>query len=305
MQALKDKPFATVIIITRNRPKVLSDCLDHLANQSYAYFETFVVDSSDNYDTRDLLTSWPAIHYLSIWDGRNNMPSARNLGLSHTRGDIVAFIDDDSMVFPNWLENIVSGYSGELIGGVGGRILDNFIKVDPNDTRIGKVFPDGTVVQNFSRSIENPIIVEWFGGCNMSFRRSILNDLGGFDPKYGGSNSYEDVDMSTRVRKAGYQLMLIPSAVVDHIFAPRVAGVVTRDYENPNVRYHFIHNRAYYVTKNFGLNKAYVRYVIKTLYGTTIYAVKGLRIVSWKLLGATILGFISGAWDSYINKIRK
>ncbi len=302
MQSRKDKPFASVIIITRNRPKVLADCLDHLAKQSYTDFETIVVDSSDNYETRDLLASWPAIHYLSIWDGRNNMPKARNLGLSHARGDIVAFIDDDSMVFPDWLENIVSGYAGDMIGGVGGRILDNFIKVDPNDSRIGKVFPDGTVVQNFSRAIGDPFFVEWFGGCNMSFRRSILNDLGGFDPKYGGSNSFEDVDMSTRVRKAGYQLILIPSAVVDHIFAPRVAGVITRDYENPSVRYHHIHNRAYYVTKNFGLNKAYGRYVIETLYGTTIYAVKRLSIASWKLLGATILGFISGSWDACIKK---
>jgi glycosyltransferase involved in cell wall biosynthesis len=297
----KSKPFATVIIITRNRPKILADCLEHLSKQSYVDFEIVVVDSSDNYETRDFLASWPAVQYLGIWDGRNNMPAARNLGLSRAGGEIVAFIDDDAMVFPEWLENIVSGYGNEKIGGVGGRTIDTLLKVDENDPRIGKVFPDGTVVQNFSRALCEPVFVDWLIGCNMSFRRTILKLLGGFDQKYGGNNSFEDVDMSTRVRKTGYDLLLVPSAVVDHIFAPRAAGIVSRDYENPQVRYHLIHNRAYYVTKNFGINRRYLGYLFNTLFGMTTSAVKKPKKSSWKLLGASFLGFISGSWDAYFN----
>jgi glycosyltransferase involved in cell wall biosynthesis len=301
MQEQKDKPFTSVIIITRNRPKILSDCLDHLANQTYVDFEIIVVDSSDNYQTRDLLSSRPAVHYLSIWNGRNNMPAARNLGLSNALGDIVAFIDDDSMVFPDWLENIMSGYSEDLIGGVSGRIINKNIMVDLNDARIGQVLPDGSAIENFSKVIENPILVEWFGGCNMSFRRSILIKLNGFDTIYGGNNSYEDVDISARVRNAGYKLILIPSAVVDHVYAPRVEGVVTRDYDNPKVRYHYLHNRAYYVTKNIGLNKVYLGYVTNMLYEVTTNAIKKPCTATWKLLEATILGFIRGSWDFYFR----
>jgi len=301
MQEQKDKPFASVIIITRNRPKILADCLDNLANQTYVDFETIVVDSSDNYAARDLLSAWPAVHYLSIWDGRNNMPAARNLGLSNALGDIVAFIDDDSMVFPDWLENIMSGYSEDVIGGVGGRIINKKITVAVNDARIGQVLPDGTAIENFSKDIKNPILVEWFGGCNMSFRRLILNKLDGFDSKYGGNNSYEDVDISARVRNAGYKLILIPSAVVDHVYAPRVEGVVTRDYDNPKVRYHYLHNRAYYVTKNIGLNKVYLVYVTNMLYEVTTNVIKKPCMATWKLLEATILGFIRGSWDFYFR----
>jgi len=301
MQEQKDKPFASVIIITRNRPKILADCLDNLAKQTYVDFETIVIDSSDNYATRDLLSAWPAVRYLSIWDGRNNMPAARNLGLSNALGDIVAFIDDDSMVFPVWLESIVSGFSEDAIGGVGGRIINKNITVAVNDTRIGQVLPDGKVIENFSKDIKNPILVEWFGGCNMSFRKSILNKLDGFDSKYGGNNSYEDVDISARVRNAGYKLMLIPSAVVDHVYAPRVEGVVPRDYDNPKVRYHYLHNRAYYVTKNIGLNKVYLVYVINMLYEVTTNVIKKPCMATWKLLEATILGFIRGSWDLYFR----
>ncbi len=298
------KPFVSVIIITRNRTKILSDCLDHLAMQNYTDFETIVVDSSDNNETRDLLASWPLVQQYSIWNGRNNMPAARNLGLSKARGEIVAFIDDDAMVFPDWLENLVPGYSTEKIGGVGGRTIDTLLKVDENDPRIGRVYPDGTIVQNFSRALLEPVSVEWLIGCNMSFRRSILNGLGGFDQKYGGNNSFEDVDMSTRVKKTGYDLLLVPSAVVNHVFAPRAAGNVSRDYENPRVRYYLTHNRAYYVTKNFGLNKMYLGYMFSSLVGMTTSAVKKPSKLAWKLLGATFLGFMSGSFDAYVLKMK-
>jgi GT2 family glycosyltransferase len=304
MPVLKGNPYVSVIIITRNRPKILADCLGRLVKQSYHDFETVVVDSSNNFETKDLITSFPKVRYLSIWDGRNNMPAARNLGISNAGGEIVAFIDDDSMVFPGWLENIVSGYSAEKIGGVGGRTIDTYLKIDENESRIGKSLPDGTVVQNFSRDIASPILVDWIIGCNMSFRRSILNDLGGFDQKYGGNNSYEDIDMGTRVRKAGYDLVLVPSAVVEHVFAPRAAGVVSRNYENPQVRYHHIHNRAYFVTKNIGVNKEYIGYVINTVFGMTVSTVKKPNRAAWRLLGATIRGFISGTWDSMFTRMR-
>jgi GT2 family glycosyltransferase len=297
-----NKPFASVIIITRNRPKILANCLDHLGRQTYTDFEIVVVDSSDNYETKELLFSWPSVCYLSIWDGRNNMPAARNLGLSSAQGDVVAFIDDDCMVFPDWLENIISGYSiDEKIGGVGGSIIDErFTNLQHNV--VGTVFDDGTVIQNFLKENHKNLMVEWLGGGNMSFRRSILNNLGGFDQNYTGNNSYEDVDISARVRKAGYKLLFVPTAVVDHIFATRDLGVVSRDYENPQVRYHHIHNRAYFVKKNIGLNKVYIKYVFNTLFGLTTSTLKKPNQVAWKLLGATILGFISGAWDSFIKK---
>jgi GT2 family glycosyltransferase len=303
MEEQKSKTAVSVIIITRNRPIILADCLEHLSKQSYTEYETIVVDSSDNYETADLIASWPSVEYLSIWGGRNNMPAARNLGLSRAHGEIVAFIDDDAMVFPGWLENIVSGYSTEKIGGVGGRTIDKLLKVDENDPRIGKVYSDGTIVQNFSKPLGNPISVEWLIGCNMSFRRTILNALKGFDQKYGGNNSFEDVDMSTRVRKTGYDLVLVPSAVVDHVFAPRASGTVSRDYENPQVRYHHVHNRAYFVTKNYGLNKLYLGYVFNTLFGMVTSTIKKPTRSGWKLLMATFFGFISGSWDASVIRI--
>jgi GT2 family glycosyltransferase len=303
MKNQNDAPFISIIIITRNRARILVDCLDHLAQQSYGDFEIIVVDSSNNEDTKKLVKSYPALIYHSIWDGRNNMPAARNAGISCARGDIVAFIDDDSMVFPNWLENIVLGYINEKIGGVGGSTIDERLKIDPNDKRVGLIYPDGMSIPNFNVDLLEPFYVDWFVGCNMSYRRSVLVDLGGFDGKYGGDNSYEEVDMATRVRTAGFDLLFVPAAKVVHIRVPRDAGVVSRDFEAPRLRYHQAHNRAYYVLKNIGLNKTFIKYILKTLYGLAVYAIKRPSMAAWKRLGATLLGFVSGCWDALWGRV--
>jgi len=304
MKIQKDAPFISIVIITRNRAGILSDCLDHLARQSYRNNEIIVVDSSNNFDTKELVKLHPAVIYHSIWDGRNNMPVARNLGISCAHGEIVAFIDDDCMVFSSWLENIASGYYDEKIGGVGGSIIDERLTIDPNDKRVGLVFPDGTGIFNFRIDLPEPLFVNWFPGGNMSFRRSILVDLGGFDSKYGGDNSYEEVDMSFRVRKAGFNLLFVPDAKLEHIRAVRDSGVVSRDPEAPQLRYHQAHNRTYFVLKNIGLNMAFIQYILETLYGLAVYTIKRSSKAGLKKWGATLIGFISGGWDGLWYRVR-
>ncbi len=296
-------PSASVVIITRNRAEVLADCLVRLEKQTCQDFETIVVDSSDNHATRELVKSYPEVIYLRIWDGRNNMPEARNLGISNAHGEIVAFIDDDSMVFPNWLENIISGYSQNIsIGGVGGCTIDPRLKIDINDHRFGKIFPDGTAIDNFRIDIPEPLYVEWFVGCNMSFRKSLLKDLGGFDQNYRGDNSYEEIDLAARVRKAGFSLLLVPSAKVEHIRVPRDQAVISRDWENPWLRFHQTHNRTYFVIKNIGLNKEFTKYIVHTLYGLAKLNLMKPDIQSWKQYLGIFWGFVTGFWDSYLAR---
>jgi hypothetical protein len=279
--------------------------LKHLSRQSIQNFETIVVDSSDNNLTEELIKNWPQVRYFKIWNGRNNMPQARNLGIRQTSCEIVAFIDDDSLVFPNWLESIISGYSlEENIGGVGGYTIDRQIKIDSKDKRRGVILSDGTTIPNFSIESAEHCYVEWLVGCNMSFKRSILNEICGFDPKYGGDNSYEEVDMAVRVRKAGYQLLWNPTAKVEHLRVPRDPGVVTRNYENPLLRYHQAHNQAYFVLKNIGINKHFIKYIFKTIYGMSIYSVKKHSFKIFSQMAATLIGYLSGFWDAFRYKIR-
>lgn len=120
-----NKPVVSIIIITRNRPFLLGHCLERVwsqppvalrliagsRDQSESYgasasgvdlcdFEVIVVDSSTNDESERVVTRYPATKHIRLHGERNNMPQARNRGIACSTGQIIAFIDDDSMVQP-------------------------------------------------------------------------------------------------------------------------------------------------------------------------------------------------------------
>lgn len=288
----------SVVIITRNRARMLADCLAHLQQQTHPSFEIVVVDSSSNDETADLMRSWPTATYLRIPGGRNNMPQARNVGISHARGEIVAFIDDDSMVSPEWLGQIVSGFSDESIGGVGGRIFDRTFTGDPEEPRIGAILSEGRLIHNFDAEKVEAQDVDWLRGCNMAFRRAALAAAGGFDTRFTGDNSYEDVDHCVRVRRAGYRLRFIPAAEVTHLAGMRNPDVAPRDFECPERRLYQTRNGTYFYLKNFGWRWAFWRRSLRDVKGLTAYAVKNPSMGAWRRWGASLAGYPAGvlAW---------
>src|SRR5438034_7617703 len=97
----------SIIIITYNRPFLLKHCLERVLAEYYTHKEMIVVDSSTNYESEQILAEYPEVISLRLHGQRNNMPQARNEGIAISSGDIIAFIDDDAMVEPGWLDALV------------------------------------------------------------------------------------------------------------------------------------------------------------------------------------------------------
>ena len=246
-----DERTCSVIVITRNRAACIRRCLEHLQRQDYPHpFETIVVDSSPDQETQRVLDDFLDVRWVRIPDGRNNMPQARNLGIQHASGEIIAFLDDDSYAHPSWLSEIMKHYTDPQIGGVGGRLIDPLRP--PIGDRVGylSVSPRIKMTGNFVIDSGCPIEVDHLSGGTMSFRKKILLDIEGFDPHYTGGNQAEETDVCVRVKAAGYRLLYEPRAVVDHL------SVRTQSFGGrPGIshRFHEAKNWAYFFTKNFGL----------------------------------------------------
>src|SRR6266566_4043503 len=103
----------SIIIITYNRPFLLKHCVERVLAQPYPRKEIIVVDSSSNDESERVVAQYPEVISVRLRDQLNNMPQARNEGIAVSSGEIIAFIDDDTMVQPGWLDSLVDTYRDE------------------------------------------------------------------------------------------------------------------------------------------------------------------------------------------------
>jgi len=208
----------SVIIATYGRDSCLVNTIRSVLLQDYPDFELLVVDQSADHtpEVENFLRNGDDPRYSYHLITPPSLPAARNFGLARARGEIVIYIDDDVLLDPGFIHAHVKAYGrAERIAAVGGRIR----------TR-GR--PLSTHLLAFSAS------AEWSGGfdfpdegeldaaqgCNMSFRRSALEEIGGFDPSYEGNALAEEFDTCFRLRRQGHRIRFEPRAGLDHLVAP-------------------------------------------------------------------------------------
>jgi GT2 family glycosyltransferase len=249
-----EKLVVSIIIITCNRPFLLQHCIERVLVQPYPQKELIVVDSSADDKSERVVARYADVRYACLRGQRNNMPQARNTGLALASGDIIAFIDDDSMVQEGWLEELVSVYDDEMVGAAGGRVIGMPAPYCDQITGSPRLFVEasGRVVAKGAGLVSHAQVeVDHLIGCNMSFRRQALEQVGGFDPNYTRTNLREETDMCVRVKEAGWRIVFKPSIAVVHFSARSLQPYFL---ERPSVQFSNGRNCAYFALKHFGLN---------------------------------------------------
>jgi glycosyltransferase involved in cell wall biosynthesis len=232
---------ASVIIITRNHSGYLAEALAALAGQDYPDFELVVVDSSDGEEQARSAQIAAKFGAKYVAEPRLGQSLARNTGLAHCTGDIIAFTDDDCLPEKNWLSLLLENYSSPEIWGCSGRVIphrsesaaDLFEEVAGQDLGENRRvfqpeeirFSLGLILQNvgkvFAKHMKGKGLAPWCvgHGSSMSFRKCALDQLGGFDNRLGAGaplRSGEDIDINYRILRSGHCLVYEPRAVVRH-----------------------------------------------------------------------------------------
>ena len=152
-------------------------------------------------------------------EGPKGLSGARNTGWRHLATDVVAFLDDDARAGPTWLDCLLAGYQDPSVLGVGGAVVPRW-----GDGRPRWLAPEFDWVVGCSHSgmPDAREAVRNFVGANMSFRRSVIEAIGGFASELGrtGSNAAgcEETELCIRAvqRAGGSRLLYDPQALVEH-----------------------------------------------------------------------------------------
>ncbi len=213
------RPFVSVIIPTLNRPECLAVVLQGLFHQTYKNFEIIVVNQGEfPLPLKSRLVQMSPRHLHWIDDDRQGLARARNIGIRCATGEIVIGLEDDLIICcRTFVQNHAEAYREPLVGGTTGNVIE--AKHKNYRGRVGEIHPllGVPMGQGYGTTRQ---YVQTIKGGNMSFRRKLLLDVGGFDERFGQPAIYEDTDISLKVRRLGYKLLFLPGAAVVHLSAP-------------------------------------------------------------------------------------
>lgn len=214
----------SVLVPTRNRPDDLRRCLGSLVGLSYPHWDVLVVDQSTDDRTRTIIPEYegplPALRYCHL--ERTGLCISRNAGIVESAGDVIAFLDDDCTVPPDWLDRLSDAFTRHPHAAV----IFGTLQGAPHDPE--KVWmPEYIVaVERVLQGRGDYLNPGGYGG-SMYVRRSAAQVIGPFDIYLGPGAIFltnDDRDYSMRALAHGYSVVETPEVTVDHYGSRPYAG---------------------------------------------------------------------------------
>jgi glycosyltransferase involved in cell wall biosynthesis len=210
-------PQISLIVCTRNRAESLPVCLNSIEQAAVANraveVELLIVNNGSTDATAAVLLAWQkstSVRCRVLPAEQRGLSHARNHGLEHATGKIIAFTDDDCTVAPDYLTQVERAYAADAGPTLrGGRVelgdprdLPFTIKTDLAPQRFTGGHPGGFI-----------------HGCNLTMSRSALELVGRFDTRLGAGQpigAAEDSDFVYRAHRSGVMVLYDPLIVVFH-----------------------------------------------------------------------------------------
>jgi glycosyltransferase involved in cell wall biosynthesis len=125
-------PLVSVIVPTRDRLPFLKRAIASLENQTYGLWEALIVNDGSTDETSAFLHSLQKPRFRSFESGARGPCAARNVGLQHATGQLIAYLDDDNIMHPNWLKSVVWAFQQrpEIDVLYGAFIIDDMRRID-------------------------------------------------------------------------------------------------------------------------------------------------------------------------------
>jgi glycosyltransferase involved in cell wall biosynthesis len=212
----------TFIICTRNRSASLLQALNSVGSATQSHrgeIDLLIVDNGSADSTRDVVDAWAATASLPvemIYQSRRGLSAARNAGIAAAKGRLLAFIDDDCVLGPAYVDDLLRHYRSDTVPVIrGGRVeLGN-----PDD--LPYTIKVSNVRECMSANTHPGLLIL---GCNMVIPRAVAESIGWFDERFGTGAPFrasEESDYIYRAHCAGIEVEYVPDMVVRHFHGRR------------------------------------------------------------------------------------
>ena len=239
----KDEKLVSIILLSYNSQKDLEECIPSLMNQTYANYEIILIDNA----SKDKTVEFVKINYpdIKIIKNERNIGYAEgnNIGVRYAKGEYIVILNPDTITERDWLYQLIkplkdyhASTSKILMHGQ----RDTINTCGNHSHFTGIDFCRG-LYENIScfSKVED---VNSISGCSFAIRKDIFEKIGGFDPDF--FLYLEDIDLSWRLRIAGYKIVFVPTSIIYHKFQLKVP---------PMKEFYLEKNRYMMLIKNYNI----------------------------------------------------
>ena len=206
-----NRPFFSIIIPVYNRPDEIRELLSSLVQQNYDRFEVIVVEDGSTHTCVKEVEAFKAKLNIRYFHQSNQGPGpARNFGFSHANGDYLISFDSDCVIPEGYLNAVTAFISNHTVDAWGGPDSGHktFTPLQRSMAYTMSAFLTTGGIRGGSTTLGHfqP------RSFNMGLSKKVFETTGGFQfDRYA-----EDIELSIRIRKAGFKSWLIPEAYVFH-----------------------------------------------------------------------------------------
>lgn len=203
-------PRFSVIVPVYNRIDEVDDLLKSLSQQTYTDFETIIVEDGSTQPCKEAVDRYSEkIDILYFAKSNEGRSIARNYGLEHANGRYFVFFDSDCVIPPDYFKILAENLDRTDLDCFGGpdAAHESFTDTQKAINYAMTSFLTTGGIRGGKIQLEK-FVPRTF---NMGYRRGVYETVGGFREMFS-----EDIDMSTRIRQAGFSVGLIRDAYVYH-----------------------------------------------------------------------------------------
>jgi len=227
---MDNPPFVSIVVLNWNGERYIAECLNSLLDQTYRNYEVIVVDNGSHDGSVELIKGYlPRIRLIR---NEENLGFAvgNNVAIREAKGEYVVLFNYDAVAHSEWLEQLVSGTlihpqadisSGPIyFYGRDDVIWNAGLRID---MLTGISWLRGMFQSHLAPSND----VDYLSGCALLVRKLVFDEIGLLDDRFFCYS--EDADFCLRAKRDGFNLRLVPDAIVWHSVPMGLRGAPVRD----------------------------------------------------------------------------